>query len=187
MTNIELWHGDCLELMKNIPDESIDMILTDPPYKTITGGDSNGANSVRPKGMLSGNRKLFQYQNQITISEWIPELYRDYYREAKDNILSQNLKDIIFINDDYRNLKTTNSVIYCDPPYENQKQYANSLRFDYDEFWNYMRRWSKNNIVIISELNAPEDFECIWEKSVSRSIKSTDKSRDTEKLFTYKG
>lgn len=79
--------------------------------------------------------------------------YRDYYREAEDNILSQNLKDIIFINDDYRNLKTTNSVIYCDPPYENQKQYANSLHFDYDEFWNYMRRWSKNNIVIISELN----------------------------------
>ena len=24
--------GDCLELMKTIPDESIDMILTDPPY-----------------------------------------------------------------------------------------------------------------------------------------------------------
>lgn len=49
-----------------------------------------------------------------------------------------------------------------------------------------MRIWSKNNIVIISELNAPNDFECIWEKSVSRSIKSTDKSRDTEKLFIHK-
>lgn len=29
---IELWHGDCLELMKNIPDGSIDMILCDLPY-----------------------------------------------------------------------------------------------------------------------------------------------------------
>lgn len=29
---MELLHGDCLELMKNIPDKSIDMILTDPPY-----------------------------------------------------------------------------------------------------------------------------------------------------------
>lgn len=27
-------HGDCLERMKNIPNESIDMILTDPPYGT---------------------------------------------------------------------------------------------------------------------------------------------------------
>lgn len=26
-----LGRGDCLELMKNIPDASVDMILTDPP------------------------------------------------------------------------------------------------------------------------------------------------------------
>jgi DNA modification methylase len=31
---INLLHGDCLELMKNIPDNSIDMVLTDPPYGT---------------------------------------------------------------------------------------------------------------------------------------------------------
>lgn len=29
---IRLMHGDCLELMKKIPDKSVDMILTDPPY-----------------------------------------------------------------------------------------------------------------------------------------------------------
>lgn len=28
----EIWHGDCLELMKNIPDKSIDFICIDPPY-----------------------------------------------------------------------------------------------------------------------------------------------------------
>ena len=27
-------HGDCLELLKQIPDHSVDMILTDPPYGT---------------------------------------------------------------------------------------------------------------------------------------------------------
>ena len=31
---IKLMHGDCLELMKEIPDNSIDMVLTDPPYGT---------------------------------------------------------------------------------------------------------------------------------------------------------
>ena len=30
----ELMKGDCLELMKNIPDGSVDMVLTDPPYGT---------------------------------------------------------------------------------------------------------------------------------------------------------
>lgn len=29
-----LWNGDCLELMKNIPDKSVDMILCDLPYGT---------------------------------------------------------------------------------------------------------------------------------------------------------
>lgn len=34
MKDIELWHGDCLELMKNIEDKSIDLILCDLPYGT---------------------------------------------------------------------------------------------------------------------------------------------------------
>ena len=36
MTNeiINLMQGDCLELMQNIPDGSVDMVLTDPPYGT---------------------------------------------------------------------------------------------------------------------------------------------------------
>ena len=31
---MKLLHGDCLELMKTIPDKSIDLVLTDPPYGT---------------------------------------------------------------------------------------------------------------------------------------------------------
>lgn len=31
---IDLLHGDCLELMKSIPDGSVDLCLTDPPYGT---------------------------------------------------------------------------------------------------------------------------------------------------------
>lgn len=72
---INLMQGDCLELMKGIESESIDLVITDPPYKTITGGDSNGANSERPKGMLRGNRKLFKFQN-IDIKLWMDQIYR---------------------------------------------------------------------------------------------------------------
>lgn len=75
--------------MKNIQDETIDLVVTDPPYKTITGGDCNGKNSTRPKGMLSGNRKLFTYQNNIKISDWMPEIYR---------ILKQGTHCYIFTN-----------------------------------------------------------------------------------------
>ena len=32
MVNITLKQGDCLELMKELPDESVDAVITDPPY-----------------------------------------------------------------------------------------------------------------------------------------------------------
>lgn len=118
------------------------------------------------------------------------ERFRNYYREAKDNLLKQapNLKGIKFSCKDYRYYNEVNLkdfVIYVDPPYQNTKQYANATSFNYEEFWQTIRDWSKNNIVLISEQNAPEDFKCIWEQEVSRSIKANDKSRSTEKLFIY--
>lgn len=41
---ITLRKGDCLELMKDIPDKSIDLIVTDPPYEFVStsGGGSQG-------------------------------------------------------------------------------------------------------------------------------------------------
>lgn len=113
--------------------------------------------------------------------------YRDYYNEAKNNLLNQapDLVGIEFMCKDYTDIFPSRTLIYCDPPYQGTKQYANATTFDYDLFWDTMREWSKNNIVIISEENAPDDFECIWEQEVSRSIKATDKSVSTEKLFIY--
>lgn len=115
--------------------------------------------------------------------------YRDYYKEGLDNLLKQKekLKDIKFSAVDYKDIIIpNNSVIYCDPPYEGTTFYSNSIKFNYEEFWKYMRKISQDNYVFISEENAPDDFVCIWNKEVSRSIKATDKSKSSEKLFVYK-
>lgn len=40
---ITLYNTDCLNAMKNIEDETIDLIVTDPPYHIVGGGCSNGA------------------------------------------------------------------------------------------------------------------------------------------------
>ena len=53
MNNIELWHGDCLELMKDIADKSIDMILCDLPYGTT----HNKWDSIIPFESLWGGYK----------------------------------------------------------------------------------------------------------------------------------
>ena len=37
----QIIEGDCLEVMKGIPDKSVDMIFTDPPYLLTGGGSKN--------------------------------------------------------------------------------------------------------------------------------------------------
>lgn len=71
---IKLLNGDCLELMKSIPDGSIDLIVTDPPYRCISGGEAGKKN--QPSGILTKNDgKIFEH-NDIDAEEWFPEVYR---------------------------------------------------------------------------------------------------------------
>lgn len=46
----KIYNEDCLEGMKRIPDKSVDLIITDPPYqidKTKSGGNSRLARSIQ--------------------------------------------------------------------------------------------------------------------------------------------
>lgn len=113
---------------------------------------------------------------------------RDYYIESKANILEQlkNLSDVQFKVADYKDIDVKGALIYCDPPYAGTKGYLNVTKdFNHKEFWDIMREWSKDNIVLISEESAPDDFDCIWEQEVTRTINAEDKSVSTEKLFIH--
>lgn len=85
---IKLYQGDCLQLMKSIPDNSIDLIVTDPPYRCISGGKPQKRTGL-PSGMLSMNDgKIFKH-NSISPEEWMPELYR---------VLKENTHCYIMVN-----------------------------------------------------------------------------------------
>lgn len=43
MSDIKLMQGDCLELLKTIPDKSVDLVVTDPPYEFTNGGKGHSA------------------------------------------------------------------------------------------------------------------------------------------------
>ena len=62
---VDLRLGDCLELMKDIPDGSVDLVLTDPPYGTVKNlGNSQIAkeNGYRDYGWdeIIDTKKMFQ-------------------------------------------------------------------------------------------------------------------------------
>lgn len=71
---IDIKNGDCLELMKNIPDNSIDMILTDPPYKITARGNGGNSGGMFQKKEVN-NGKVFKV-NDLDIEDWLPEFYR---------------------------------------------------------------------------------------------------------------
>lgn len=85
---IKLLNIDCIQYMKE-KEPFADLIVTDPPYKTISGGCKDGKNSVRPKGILSRNSgTLFKHQ-ELKISCWMKLLF---------DVLKDNSHCYIFTN-----------------------------------------------------------------------------------------
>ena len=115
---------------------------------------------------------------------------RNYCLNAHNSILKQlnEIRDIKFDCKDYKELEFDGCLIYCDPPYKDTTKYPIIGEFNTEEFWNVMRNWSKNNIVIISEYEAPYDFECIKEIHTKTDIRNGDGKRENrvERLFRYK-
>ena len=116
---------------------------------------------------------------------------RNYFQESRRNLEAQapSLKGIEFIQSNYYDLPPVkNALIYCDPPYANTKQYgyASQEKMDYVRFWNWVRELSKENYVFVSEQNAPDDFEIVWEMEAKRTVGKDNNFKATEKLFRYK-
>ena len=67
---MKLYNGDCLEIMKDIPDKSVDMILTDPPYDISR---DNNFKTMNRRGIDFG-----EWDMGFNVTEWftlgIPKL-----------------------------------------------------------------------------------------------------------------
>ena len=118
---------------------------------------------------------------------------RDYIKEAISNIEKQLPKmiGVQFENKDYTELEIpTESIIYCDIPYQGTKQYSTSKDFNHSNFWNWCREKAKQgHTVFVSEYNAPADFECVWQKEAKSSLSANGviggNKVSVEKLFKF--
>ena len=77
-SNIQLFNESCLEVMKKMKEESVDLIVTDPPYKVTSRGRGKEGTTTSG-GMLTkkivNSGKVFNHNN-IKPQEYIPEMYR---------------------------------------------------------------------------------------------------------------
>jgi DNA adenine methylase len=81
-----------------------------------------------------------------------------------------------------------NSFIYCDPPYQTiatKGKYKDD--FNHEIFWQWCRDMAtKGHIVYVSEYNAPNDFECVWQKEINQRMNNNvETSKALEKLFKF--
>ena len=103
---IQLYNGDCFELMKNIPDGSVDLVLTDPPYGTMKGTINRDFSNLKEK---DGS---YSWDNILPTNELFCEISR---------ILRQNGKCILFSQEPYTSHLVTNQIA--------------SLPFSYRAIW----------------------------------------------------
>ena len=84
---IDIRNEDCLAVLSTLQDDSIDLVVTDPPYKIISGGIRKNKAGNDPSGIFNKRNQengvgvnaksgsLFN-NNDIKFSDWIPEIFR---------------------------------------------------------------------------------------------------------------
>lgn len=74
-------HADCLDILKQLPDKSVDLVLTDPPY----GKEINGVKIERTGGSWSNNtlcKKIKDWDERPS-----QEIFGEIFRVSKNQII----------------------------------------------------------------------------------------------------
>ena len=84
-----IYNVDCVAGLKKLPDESVDLIITDPPYRiTSRGNAGNAGGMLTTKLSLAG--KIFE-NNDIDIEDYLPEFYRVLKPDTHCYIMCNNV------------------------------------------------------------------------------------------------
>jgi site-specific DNA-methyltransferase (adenine-specific) len=78
MDKINLINDDCITAMKCMPDCSVDMALTDPPYMLnhTTGGIKSIGMSDRWQGLIRAGNSQLGFDTSVKFIDWMPSVYR---------------------------------------------------------------------------------------------------------------
>ena len=128
--------------MKDIPDKSIDLVVTDPPYKIVQGGCTNKA--VRLKGSNQEQLKkgtLFN-NNSIKFNEWIPEVYRVLKNNSHCYIMSndRNINELLNVCEKV-GFKLLNILVWGKSKHSPNRYYLKNC-----EFIVFLRKGKAKNI-----------------------------------------
>lgn len=96
MSEIHIYNDDCMNVFKNIPDESIDLIATDPPYPVMARGSAGNAGGMLQKEINKAG-KVFEH-NDISISKYAPEFFRVLKNGSHCYVMTNHVNLIEMLN-----------------------------------------------------------------------------------------
>lgn len=97
MNNLNLFCEDSIELMKSIPDNSIDLIVTDPPYKTTSRGNAGNSGGMLQK-QINKKGNVFKH-NSVKIVDYASEFYRILKNETHCYVMTNHKNLIEMLNE----------------------------------------------------------------------------------------
>lgn len=119
--------GDCLELLKTIPDKSIDLIVTDPPYLVETQGAGFFGKKSDEYSMAYKGKKAYTYGGERYVMNEINNMSNGFSEEILDELC--------------RVMKKINIYIWC-----SQKQLLNLITYFINKKCNWnLITWHKTN------------------------------------------
>lgn len=149
---IELHNDDCLEIMKNIPDNSVDCVITDCPYHICSGGCTNDAVKIgryqEPSGIFNhrkdnhGNHYMSD-TNHVSLCGMLNDYDPTTYTRQGKLFKHNEIKFCEWLPDVYRVLKEgTHCYIMINPRnYMELQQECEKVGFVFQN----MLIWDKGN------------------------------------------
>lgn len=91
-----IYNNDSMEFMRGLEDNSIDLVVTDPPYKVTARGNAGNSGGMM-KSKLSMNGRIFKH-NDVKIEDFIPEIYRVLKEGSHCYIMTNHVNLIEMLN-----------------------------------------------------------------------------------------
>lgn len=178
---------EALKLIRDNP-ESIPEVITESEYKSAQAEKPlTGIVGFIGFAMSFGGKWFGGYRRDKAGTQGCIENMKTQTRRSRNSAIKQSelIKSVDLVHSSYADLEIpSDSIIYCDPPYEGTTGYKD--KFNHAEFWQWCRDKAKEgHTVFVSEYNAPDDFECIWQQELNVSVAKDGKHKKAvEKLFT---
>ena len=94
---LKLINDDAIKVLKDIEDESVDLIVTDPPYKTTSRGNAGNSGGMLQK-QINKRGQVFNFNN-VRISDYANEFYRILKEQTHCYVMTNHKNLIEMLNE----------------------------------------------------------------------------------------